>query len=66
MGNEFFIIRGGTVTIKKKNEQNVERVVDRRKRGDYFGEQALLNADRRQASVYADAPGTEVLKLDRE
>ncbi|XP_004527195.1 cGMP-dependent protein kinase 1 isoform X2 [Ceratitis capitata] len=66
VGNEFFIIRGGTVTIKKKNEQNVERVVDRRKRGDYFGEQALLNADRRQASVYADAPGTEVLKLDRE
>nr|XP_014086564.1 cGMP-dependent protein kinase 1 isoform X1 [Bactrocera oleae]XP_036215792.1 cGMP-dependent protein kinase 1 isoform X1 [Bactrocera oleae]XP_036215793.1 cGMP-dependent protein kinase 1 isoform X1 [Bactrocera oleae] len=66
VGNEFFIIRGGTVTIKKKNEHNVERVVDRRKRGDYFGEQALLNADRRQASVYADAPGTEVLKLDRE
>ncbi|XP_017476142.1 PREDICTED: cGMP-dependent protein kinase 1, partial [Rhagoletis zephyria] len=66
VGNEFFIIRGGTVTIKKKNEQNIERVVDRRKRGDYFGEQALLNADRRQASVYADAPGTEVLKLDRE
>ncbi|XP_067621281.1 cGMP-dependent protein kinase 1 [Eurosta solidaginis] len=66
VGNDFFIIRGGTVTIKKKNEHNVERVVDRRKRGDYFGEQALLNADRRQASVYADAPGTEVLKLDRK
>ncbi|XP_037958322.1 cGMP-dependent protein kinase 1 isoform X2 [Teleopsis dalmanni] len=66
VGNEFFIIRGGTVTIKKKNAQNVERVVDRRKRGDYFGEQALLNADRRQASVFADAPGTEVLVLDRE
>ncbi|XP_037822242.1 cGMP-dependent protein kinase 1 isoform X1 [Lucilia sericata] len=66
IGNEFFIIRGGTVTIKKLNENGEERVVDRRKRGDYFGEQALLNADCRQASVYADAPGTEVLKLDRE
>lgn len=66
VGNEFFIIRGGTVTIKKKNEQGEELVVANRKRGDYFGEQALMNADVRQASVYADAPGTEVLKLDRE
>uniref|UniRef100_A0A1I8NZJ0 cGMP-dependent protein kinase n=1 Tax=Stomoxys calcitrans TaxID=35570 RepID=A0A1I8NZJ0_STOCA len=66
IGNEFFIIRGGTVTIKKLTDAGEERVVDNRKRGDYFGEQALLNADRRQASVYADAPGTEVLKLDRE
>lgn len=54
------------MTIKKLNENGEERVVDSRKRGDYFGEQALLNADCRQASVYADAPGTEVLKLDRE
>lgn len=54
------------MTIKKKNEYDIERVVDRRKRGEYFGEQALLNADYRLASVYADAPGAEVLKLDRE
>ncbi|KAH8405193.1 hypothetical protein KR222_008328 [Zaprionus bogoriensis] len=66
VGNEFFIIRGGTVTIKKKNEQREEQIVAKRKRGDYFGEQALMNADVRQASVYADAPGTEVLKLERE
>uniref|UniRef100_A0A1A9WKE2 cGMP-dependent protein kinase n=1 Tax=Glossina brevipalpis TaxID=37001 RepID=A0A1A9WKE2_9MUSC len=56
IGNEFFIIRGGTVTIKKKTDTGIERIVDRRKRGDFFGEQALLNADRRQASVYADPP----------
>ncbi|BFF93953.1 cGMP-dependent protein kinase 1 [Drosophila madeirensis] len=66
IGNEFYIIRGGTVTIKKEDESSQEQVVAMRKRGDYFGEQALLNADVRQASVYADAPGTEVLKLDRE
>ncbi|KAM8715855.1 hypothetical protein ACLKA7_002835 [Drosophila subpalustris] len=66
VGNEFFIIRGGTVTIKKKDEAGQEQVVAKRKRGDYFGEQALMNADVRQASVYADAPGTEVLKLERE
>ncbi|XP_032592287.1 cGMP-dependent protein kinase 1 isoform X2 [Drosophila grimshawi] len=66
LGNEFFIIRGGTVTIKKKDEAKHEQIVAKRKRGDYFGEQALMNADVRQASVYADAPGTEVLKLERE
>ncbi|EDV32264.2 uncharacterized protein Dana_GF15745, isoform D [Drosophila ananassae] len=66
VGNEFYIIRCGTVTIKKKDEQGQELVVAKRRRGEYFGEQALLNADVRQASVYADAPGTEVLMLDRE
>nr|XP_016940545.1 cGMP-dependent protein kinase 1 isoform X2 [Drosophila suzukii] len=66
VGNEFYIIRCGTVTIKKRDEQQQEQIVAKRKRGDYFGEQALLNADVRQASVYADAPGTEVLMLDRE
>ncbi|KAH8374391.1 hypothetical protein KR200_009828 [Drosophila serrata] len=66
LGNEFYIIRCGTVTIKKQDDQKQEQIVAKRKRGDYFGEQALLNADVRQASVYADAPGTEVLVLDRE
>ncbi|KAI8042718.1 cGMP-dependent protein kinase 1 [Drosophila gunungcola] len=66
VGNEFYIIRCGTVTIRKRDKQQQEQVVAKRKRGDYFGEQALLNADVRQASVYADAPGTEVLMLDRE
>lgn len=66
LGNEFYIIRCGTVTIKKQDNQKQEQIVAKRKRGDYFGEQALLNADVRQASVYADAPGTEVLVLDRE
>ncbi|KAH8352916.1 hypothetical protein KR084_007284 [Drosophila pseudotakahashii] len=66
LGNEFYIIRCGTVTIKKQDDQGQEQIVAKRKRGDYFGEQALLNADVRQASVYADAPGTEVLMLDRE
>ncbi|XP_030376948.1 cGMP-dependent protein kinase 1 isoform X2 [Scaptodrosophila lebanonensis] len=66
LGNEFFIIRGGTVTIKKKDEAGEEQVVAKRKRGDFFGEKALMNADRRQASVYADPPGTEILQLERE
>lgn len=67
VGNDFFIIRGGSVTIKKYNEETKEeRIVGRRRRGEYFGEQALINADRRMASVYADERGTECLKLDRK
>ncbi|XP_055382007.1 cGMP-dependent protein kinase 1 [Condylostylus longicornis] len=65
-GDLFFIIRGGSVTIKKTDENGQERIVDRRKREQYFGEQALLNCDQRLASVYADPPGTECLILDRE
>lgn len=35
------------------------------KRGDYFGEQALINQDKRMASIIANEPGTECLTLDR-
>lgn len=36
------------------------------KRGDYFGEQALLKEDVRTASVIALHPGVECLTLDRD
>lgn len=35
-------------------------------RGDYFGEQALLNEDCRTASIIATHPGVECLTLDRD
>lgn len=35
------------------------------KRGDYFGEQALLHEDRRLATVTAQPPGVECLTLER-
>lgn len=34
-------------------------------KGDYFGERALLNDDKRMATVIANAPGVECLLLDR-
>lgn len=40
-------------------------VVSLRRRGEYFGEQALLNTDKRLATVTANDPGTECLTLDR-
>lgn len=36
------------------------------RRGDYFGEQALLKEDVRTASVIALNPGVECLTLDRD
>lgn len=41
-------------------------VVKTLKVGDYFGEQAILNEETRNATVVANAPGTECLELDRE
>lgn len=35
-------------------------------RGDYFGEQALINEDKRTANIIALSPGVECLALDRE
>lgn len=35
-------------------------------RGEYFGEKALLNEDRRTANVIAGQQGVELLTLNRE
>lgn len=60
-GNKFYIIRAGTVTITKDGEG----VVGSLKKGDCFGELALLKEDTRQATVKANAPGVECLSLTR-
>lgn len=65
-GDKFYIIRGGGVTVTKKNGQGESRIVGSLKRGDYFGEQALINQDKRLASIIANEPGTECLTLDRK
>jgi hypothetical protein len=36
------------------------------KRGEYFGEQALIKEDKRTANIIAMSPGVECLTLDRE
>lgn len=64
-GDKFFIIRGGSVTVTKRSNTGEVRIVGMLKRGEYFGEQALLNKDRRLASIIANEPGTECLTLDR-
>lgn len=64
-GDKFFIIRGGSVTVTKRMNDGDVRIVGSLKRGDYFGEQALINKARRMASIIANEPGTECLTLDR-
>lgn len=64
-GDKFYIIRGGSVTVTKRSNTGEVRIVAMLKRGEYFGEQALLNKDRRLASIIANEPGTECLTLDR-
>ncbi|XP_072377005.1 cGMP-dependent protein kinase, isozyme 1-like [Diabrotica undecimpunctata] len=61
LGNKFYIIRAGTVTVEKDNEK-----VKELSRGRYFGEVALLKDEFRQATVRADPPGVECLTLTRE
>ncbi|KAM3963401.1 cGMP-dependent protein kinase, isozyme 1-like [Aphomia sociella] len=64
VGDKFYIIRGGTVSVTKRDGEG-EKLVKSLRRGDYFGEQALLHQDRRLATVTAMAPGVECLTLDR-
>lgn len=65
-GDKFYIIRGGSVTVTKRSNTGEVRIVGNLKRGEYFGEQALINSDRRMASIIANEPGTECLTLDRQ
>ena len=65
-GDKFYIIRGGRVTVAKRNSQGLTKIVDVLKRGDHFGQHALIGSDKRLASVIAQEPGAECLTLDRK
>lgn len=53
------------VQVTKRMNDGDVRIVGMLKRGDYFGEQALINKARRMANIIANEPGTECLTLDR-
>lgn len=61
VGDKFYIIHAGNVTVTK---EMVGKVADL-ERGSFFGEKALLQSDRRQATVTAKEPGVECLTLTR-
>ncbi|KAJ8974491.1 hypothetical protein NQ317_006539 [Molorchus minor] len=61
VGDTFYIIRAGTVTVLKDNDK-----VAQLHKGDFFGEFALLRDERHQSTVLSDAPGVECLTLTRK
>lgn len=51
---------------QKLTPSSEEKEIRTLQMGDYFGEQALINEDKRTANIIAMAPGVECLTLDRE
>ncbi|GFQ81563.1 cGMP-dependent protein kinase 1 [Trichonephila clavata] len=64
-GDTFFIISKGRVIVTRM-KFDIEEHIRYLGKGDYFGERALLNEDKRTANVIAAHPGVECLALNRE
>lgn len=65
-GDAFFIINSGQVKVTQLIEGESEpREIRILGQGDFFGERALLGEEVRTANIIAQAPGVEVLTLDR-
>ena len=68
-GTEFFILISGHATLHRRDTsgQNpiADPIIDRKYKGDHFGESALLNDEPRNASAIAADHGTEVLYIDK-
>jgi cGMP-dependent protein kinase len=64
VGDNFFIIKSGSVVIKINSPEG-EKEVARKSAGEFFGEKALLSEDKRSANVYADGGPVLCLTLDR-
>ena len=55
-GHEFFVIESGTADVMRAGERIAELGP-----GDFFGEMALLEEDRRNATVKATSPMTVII-----
>ena len=60
-GHEFFVIEQGTARVTHEGN-----VIAELARGDYFGELALLEHQRRQATVTATSPLRVIVMFKRE
>jgi CRP/FNR family transcriptional regulator, cyclic AMP receptor protein len=59
--HEFFVIETGTVSVAKDGEHIADLGP-----GDFFGEIAIMEHDRRTASVVATTPVTAIVMLARD
>ena len=53
IGEKFFIVEEGYALVTKNDSKNEPYIVKSYKRGDYFGELALINGTMRNATVIA-------------
>ena len=56
-GDYYYIVKEGQFSVSRKNAQGKVNLVDRLKRGDVFGEEALLTGDPRNANIVAMSDG---------
>lgn len=64
-GKEFFIILRGKVAVEKEDSNGTRKFLINLGTGDYFGEQALLSSERRNASCIAKTDVVICLTLKR-
>lgn len=57
VGDYYYIVKEGQFSVSRKNAQGKVNLVDRLKRGDVFGEEALLTGDPRNANIVAMSDG---------
>ncbi|XP_077378759.1 cGMP-dependent protein kinase 2 isoform X2 [Festucalex cinctus] len=66
-GSTFYIIAQGKVKVTQTTKDHKSpRVINTLKKGDYFGEKALISDDVRSANIVADEDGVECLLMDRQ
>lgn len=64
-GDKFYLIQEGTADAVQTNEAGVESKVYEFKENDYFGELALVNDDKRKASIRATSDSLVVTSLSK-
>ncbi|KAG8767689.1 hypothetical protein FRC20_007944 [Serendipita sp. 405] len=53
MGDTFYFVEEGEATVSKRGEDGEDKVLNTLKKGDYFGELALLRLEPRAATIRA-------------
>jgi len=64
-GDKFYIVKRGKATVWQTDDEGVERKVDEKGPGQYFGEVALVSQAPRNATVRAETP-LSVFTLEQE
>lgn len=64
MGEQYYLIKKGNATVTKTSKSGKKVIVAELKEGDFFGEDALLSEEKRNATVKMTTEGI-IMSLDR-